>query len=107
MVAWMLGVSMPVGVLAIVMGVVAFRTGWVIRPARRSVRRPRVYGVGVMVMGAGILTSGAAYFVARLGDLSGPPWGALVGNALVLVGIAFVAASYLLPPRGRAPHPTV
>ncbi|MFI1715288.1 hypothetical protein [Streptomyces litmocidini] len=94
----------PFGVLAIVMGAVAFRTGWMIAPARRTVRRPRVYGVGAMVMGAGVLTSTAVYFAVRIGALPGPPWGALAGNALVFAGAAFVAASRLRPRHGQGPH---
>ncbi|WP_369145795.1 hypothetical protein [Streptomyces sp. R44] len=96
---------MPFGVLAVVLGVVAFRRGWMIPPARRHVRRPRVYGVGVALTGVGLLVSDAVWMGVREGLLPNPPWGALAGNAVLLVGIAFIAASYLRPRHGRSPHP--
>ncbi|MEU6165258.1 hypothetical protein [Streptomyces tanashiensis] len=101
--AWILGAVMPLGVVAIVLGVIAFRTGWMIPPSRRSVRQPRVYGVGVALTGVGLLVMGATYFV--LSDaLPGHPWLALVGNGVELVGIAVIAASHLRPRRGRPAH---
>ncbi|MFH8625343.1 hypothetical protein ACH4A8_26255 [Streptomyces vietnamensis] len=105
MVEWMLEVVLPLGVLGIVLGVVAFRKGWMIPPARRHVRRPRVYGVGVALAGVGLLVSDAVWIGVREGLLSNPPWTALVGNAVLLTGSAFIAASYLLPRRGNDPHP--
>ncbi|MCZ0980753.1 hypothetical protein O1L60_22050 [Streptomyces diastatochromogenes] len=88
------------------LGLVAFRKGWMIPPARRRVRRPRVYGAGVALTGVGLLVSDAVWLGVRDGLLPNPPWGALAGNGVLLVGIAFVAASYLHPRRGNAPRPT-
>ncbi|AJF66619.1 hypothetical protein [Streptomyces vietnamensis] len=103
-----MGATVPFGVAAIAMGVAAFRTGWMIPPARRSVRRPRVYGVGATLVGTGLLVSVATYFLLsrdRSDDVVSHPWLAFTGNAVELVGIAFVLASRLHPRHGRAPHP--
>ncbi|MEX0173424.1 hypothetical protein [Streptomyces sp. LMG1-1-1.1] len=107
MMAWLMGSFMPFGVVAIVRGVAAFRTGWMIAPARRSVRRPRVYGVGVVMAGTGVLVAGATYFaLAEAGALSDHPWFALVGNGVELAGIAFIAASRWAPRPVRAARPS-
>ncbi|GGU93205.1 hypothetical protein GCM10010275_33100 [Streptomyces litmocidini] len=100
-----MGATVPFGVVAIAMGVAAFRTGWVIAPARRSVRRPRVYGIGAVLVGTGLLASVAAYFVLPIDVVSRDPWLAFVGNFLELIGIALVTASRRSPRCGRAPHP--
>ncbi|MEU4066895.1 hypothetical protein AB0F25_31655 [Streptomyces wedmorensis] len=108
MVAWILAAVMPLGVVAIVMGVAAFRTGWMIAPARRGVRRPRVYGVGAVLAGVGLLIMGTTYFVLS-GDeaavLWSHPWLAVVGNSFELAGIAFIAASRRAPRHAPAAHP--
>ncbi|MFC9591197.1 hypothetical protein [Streptomyces sp. NPDC056944] len=98
---------MPLGVVAIVLGVIAFRTGWMIPPSRRGVRQPRLYGVGAAVAGGGLLLMGVSYFVlaGRPDGLSSNPWLALAGNGVELAGIALVAASHLRPWRGRSAHP--
>ncbi|WP_158718970.1 hypothetical protein [Streptomyces globisporus] len=99
---------MPLGVVAIVLGVIAFRTGWMLPPSRRGVRQPRLYGVGAAVAGVGLLYLGVTYFVLsddRPDALSSNPWAALAGNGLELFGIALIAASHLRPRRGRSTHP--
>ncbi|MFE7514595.1 hypothetical protein ACFU8I_25720 [Streptomyces sp. NPDC057540] len=107
MLAWILGALVPLGVAAIVLGVIAFRTGWVMRPTRRWVRRPRLYGVGAALAGVGLLYMAATYFVlaGRPDGLGGHPWLALAGNGVELVGLVMIAASQLRPRRGRAAHP--
>ncbi|MBB4986138.1 MULTISPECIES: hypothetical protein [Streptomyces] len=107
MTAWFLGATVPFGVTAIGMGVAAFRTGWMITPARRSVRQPRVYGVGLALAGLGLLTAVATYFSLPSDVVSRDPWLAFVGNFLELTGVALIASSRRSPRHGRAPHPTV
>ncbi|MEU0399026.1 hypothetical protein ABZ318_02060 [Streptomyces sp. NPDC006197] len=108
MMAWIMGAMAPLGVVAIAMGAAAFRTGWMIAPARRSVRRPRVYGVGVTLVGTGLLVSVAAYVLLSRywsDEAMSHPWLVFLGNAVELVGITFIAASRRSPRHVRASHP--
>ncbi|MGW8766277.1 hypothetical protein ACWGN5_27695 [Streptomyces sp. NPDC055815] len=100
-----MGATVPFGVVAIAMGVVAFRTGRMIAPARRSVRQPRVYGLGLALAGLGLLTSVVTYFTLPVDVASREPWLPFVGYFLELMGIALIASSRRSPRRGRAPHP--
>ncbi|MFF8375244.1 hypothetical protein ACF07V_03785 [Streptomyces sp. NPDC015661] len=97
---------MPLGVLAIAMGVAAFRTGWMIPPARRSVRQPRLYGFGAVLVGVGLLASVVTYYALHVGAVERDPWLAFIGNFLELIGMTQIAASRRSPRHARAPHRT-
>ncbi|WP_426365350.1 hypothetical protein [Streptomyces sp. E-08] len=105
MLTWIFVVVMPLGVAAITLGVIAFRTGWMLPPSRRGVRQPRLYGVGVALAGVGLVTMGLTYLVLSADTRASRPWLALIGNGVELVGIALIGASHLRPRRGRSAHP--
>ncbi|MER5204927.1 hypothetical protein [Streptomyces sp. NPDC002825] len=107
MMAWFMGATVPFGVVAIAMGVVAFRTGWMIAPARRSVRQPRVYGLGAALVGLGLLAAVVLYFTLPADVASRDPWLPFVGNFLELTGVALIASSRRNPRGARTPHATV
>ncbi|MFF0478290.1 hypothetical protein [Streptomyces sp. NPDC004284] len=100
-----MGATVPFGMAAIAMGAVAFRRGWVMAPARRSVRQPRVYGAGLALLGLGLLTSVVTYFTLPVDVASRDPWLPFAGYFLELIGAALIASSRRSPRHGRAPHP--
>ncbi|MEU2230113.1 hypothetical protein [Streptomyces vietnamensis] len=92
---------------AIAMGAVAFRTGWMMAPARRSgILQPRTYGFGLALLGLGLLTSVVTYFTLSDDVVSRDPWLPFTGYFLELIGAALIASSRRNPRRGRAPRPT-
>lgn len=98
---WVVGAGMLLGVAAITLGVVTFRTGWVPPWQRHHVTRPRLLGVGAVLTGLGVFLPGLVYF----GVVPDPSWEARFfgQNALILAGLACIGASQLMaPPRGRA-----
>ncbi|MER6097836.1 hypothetical protein ABT154_18640 [Streptomyces sp. NPDC001728] len=101
--AWMVGAGMLLGVAAIALGLLTLRTGWVPPWTRRHVTRPRLQGVGALLVGLTLFLQGLVYF----GVLPGLSWEArFFGQlALMLSGLACIAMSQLLPPaHGKTPH---
>ncbi|MCR8945463.1 MULTISPECIES: hypothetical protein [Streptomyces] len=100
--AWVVGANALLGVLAIALGTVTLRTGWVLPTARRHVTRPRLHGVGVLLIGASLLLQSLAYF----GVLPGTSWEARFygGNALLLGGLLLLVLAHVLPPRRSERH---
>lgn len=101
--AWVVGANALLGLLAITLGTVGIRTGWVLPTARRHVTRPRLHGLGALFIGASLLLRSLVYF-RILPDL---PWDVTFfgGSALLLGGMLLMALSQLLPLR-RSPHHT-
>ncbi|MFB6841640.1 hypothetical protein [Streptomyces sp. NPDC056361] len=103
---WVVGAGTLLGLLAIVLGALTLRTrrmGWVPPWTRRNVTRPRLLGVGAVLLGSSPFLQGLEYF----GVLPGLSWDVRFfgGTALLLTGIALLGASQLLaPPPGPAPH---
>ncbi|MER8031231.1 hypothetical protein ABTZ78_19975 [Streptomyces bauhiniae] len=96
--AWVVGVGMFLGLLAIGAGITTLRTGWMVPTARRRVTRPRLHGLGAVLTGASVLLQGLCYFRV----LPDVPWEARFfgGNALLFGGLLLVALSQMLPLRG-------
>ncbi|MFI8093305.1 hypothetical protein ACIF9R_34180 [Streptomyces sp. NPDC086080] len=95
--AWIAGIGVIVGLSAIVLGVVALRTGWVLPVARRHVVRPQVYGLGALLIGVSSLLQGLLGFRV----LPGVPGEvrSVGGYALLAAGLLLVALSQRLPRR--------
>lgn len=49
---------MLMGLLAIAMGLVTLRTGWILPPARRHVTRPHLHGLGGLLIGTSLVLQG-------------------------------------------------
>lgn len=75
------------GLLAIALGIVTLRTGWILPTARRHVARPRLHGLGGLLTGASVLLQSLFYF----GILPSVSW-----NVRFFGGIAFLFAGLLL-----------
>ncbi|MFI8370058.1 hypothetical protein [Streptomyces sp. NPDC085466] len=90
------------GLLAIALGIVALRTGWILPTARRHVTRPKLHGLGVLLMGASPLLQSLFYF--RI--LPSVSWDVRFfgGNAILLAGLLLIALSQLLPLRRNLGH---
>ncbi|MEG3628943.1 hypothetical protein [Streptomyces poriticola] len=99
--AWVVGAGMLLSALAVTVGIITLRTGWIPPLARGHVRRPKLYGLGVLAMGLSPLLPGLFYFDV----LPGASWDLrFFGmNAFVLVGLLLIAASQLMPVRRPSP----
>ncbi|MFE5198693.1 hypothetical protein ACFQ93_34080 [Streptomyces sp. NPDC056601] len=90
------------GLLAIALGIVTLRTGWILPTARRHVTRPRLHGLGALLTGASVVLQSLFYF--RL--LPSVSWEArfFSGNALLFSGLLLIVLSQLLPLRRNPNH---
>ncbi|HEY9328696.1 MAG TPA: hypothetical protein VIS09_10735 [Streptomyces sp.] len=95
--AWAVGTGGFLGLLAIALGIVTLRTGWILPTARRHVTRPRLHGLGGLLTGASALLQSLLYF----GILPSVSWDVrfLGGIAFLFAGLSFIALSQLLPLR--------
>ncbi|WSQ15238.1 hypothetical protein OG604_50350 [Streptomyces sp. NBC_01231] len=59
---WVVGSGMVLGLLAIPLGVASMRAGWTLPWVRPRVTRPRVYGLGALLVGATCVIQGLFYF---------------------------------------------
>lgn len=100
--AWVVAANALLGVLAIALGTVTLRTGWVLPTARRHVTRPRLHGVGVLLIGASLLLQSLLYFEI----LPSVSWEARFygGNALLLGGMLVLVLGHVLPLRRSERH---
>lgn len=98
--AWFVGVGMVLGALLIACGIASLRTGWVPPWVRRRVTRPRLFGLGALLVGVPEVVQGPLYFQNAFG-LS---WEVrfLGCNVLTFAGLALLAAGQLLPPKAAA-----
>ncbi|ALC32149.1 hypothetical protein ABE83_26325 [Streptomyces sp. CFMR 7] len=97
-----MGANALLGVLAIALGTVTLRTGWVLPTARRHVTRPRLHGGGVLLIGASLLLQSLLHF----GVLPSVSWEVRFygGNALLLGGALLLLLGYVLPLRRPEPR---
>ncbi|MEW2299948.1 hypothetical protein AB0958_08190 [Streptomyces sp. NPDC006655] len=88
--------------LLIASGVVTLRTGWTLPTARRHVTRPRLHGLGALLMGISLFLQGLLHFRV----LPSVSWDARFfgGNALLLAGLLLIILSQLLPLRRSRDH---
>ncbi|MFE4848751.1 hypothetical protein [Streptomyces sp. NPDC056696] len=100
--AWVVGTGAFMGLLAIALGIVTLRTGWILPTARRHVTRPRLHGLGALLTGASVVLQSLFYF--RL--LPSVSWEArfFSGNALLFSGLLLIVLSQLLPLRRNPNH---
>lgn len=100
--AWVVGTGAFLGMLAVALGLVTLRTGWILPTARRHVTRPRLHGLGVLLTGASVVLQGLFYFRV----LPSVSWEArfFTGNALLFAGLLLIALSQLLPLRQNPSH---
>ncbi|WP_406277345.1 hypothetical protein OHT93_34885 [Streptomyces sp. NBC_00191] len=95
---WVVGVGMALGLLGIVLGTASIRTGWTLPCVRRRVTRPRMHGLGVLLVSTTCVVQGLFYFhlVPSL------TWEIRFfgANALTFSGLILVAAGQMMePPR--------
>ncbi len=97
---WVVGSGMFLGLLAVALGVASMRTGWALPWVRRRVSRPRVYGLGALLVGATCVIQGLFYF--RF--VPKPSWEfQFFGtNALMFSGLILMGVSQMRPSRRRA-----
>ncbi|MFJ2854556.1 hypothetical protein [Streptomyces rubiginosohelvolus] len=90
------------GLLAIALGIVTLRTGWILPTARRHVTRSKLHGLGALLTGASPLLQSLFYF--RI--LPSVSWEVrfLGGNAVLLAGLCLIALSQLLPLHRNRDH---
>jgi hypothetical protein len=95
---WVLGAALFVGGLAVTAGLVMLVTGRNLPLVRRPGVRPRLHGLGVLLVGAALLVHG----LIDLDVLPDASWGVrfVGGNVLLLVGLAVIVGSQLVPERG-------
>ncbi|WP_405483469.1 hypothetical protein [Streptomyces sp. NBC_00009] len=100
--AWVVGTGAFLGLLAIALGIVTLRTGWMLPTARCHVTRPQLHGLGALLTGASVVLQGLFYFRV----LPSVSWEArfFTGNALLLAGLLLIALSQLLPLRQNLNH---
>ncbi|MGW4160113.1 hypothetical protein [Streptomyces sp. NPDC004788] len=100
--AWVVGTGAFLGLLAVAWGIVTLRTGWILPPARRHVTRPKLHGVGALLMGASVLLQSLFYF--RI--LPSVSWEVRFfgGSAFQFAGLLLIALSQLLPLRRYPDH---
>lgn len=100
--AWVVGTGAFLGLLAIALGIVTLRTGWILPTARRHVTRPQLHGLGALLTGSSVVLQGLFYFRV----LPSVSWEVrfLGGNALLFAGLLLIALSQLLPLRRNLDH---
>lgn len=100
--AWIVGTGAFLGLLAIALGIVTLRTGWILPTARRHVTRPQLHGLGALLTGTSVVLQGFFYFRV----LPSVSWEArfFVGNTLLFAGLLLIALSQLLPLRRSRDH---
>ncbi|MFD8645518.1 hypothetical protein ACFV14_35020 [Streptomyces zaomyceticus] len=98
--AWVVGTGGFLGLLAIALGIVTLRTGWILPTARRHVIRHKLHGLGALLTGASALLQSLLYFHI----LPSVSWNVRFfgGNALLFAGLTLIALSQLLPLRRNA-----
>lgn len=97
MVGWTVAGCMVLGVLMVVLGVAALRTGWTLPWARGRVTRMRMYGWGLVLAGVNPVVQGLFYFHIAP-DLS---WDIrfFSVNALLFAGLVLIGVSQMRLPR--------
>ncbi|KUN77071.1 hypothetical protein AQJ66_34240 [Streptomyces bungoensis] len=92
-----MGAGVALGALLIASGIASLRTGWVPPWVRRRVTRPRLFGVGALLVGTPEVVQGLLYFQSAFA-LS---WEVrfLGGNLLTFAGLALLVAGHMLPPK--------
>ncbi|UCA52318.1 hypothetical protein LEL86_24815 [Streptomyces sp. WA6-1-16] len=100
--AWVVGTGAFLGLLAIVLGTVTLRTGWIVPTARRHVTRPQLHALGALFMGTYSLLQSLFYF--RI--LPSVSWEVRFfgGNAFLFAGLLLIALSQMLPVRRSPDH---
>lgn len=100
--AWVVGTVAFLGLLAIALGIVTLRTGWIVPTARRHVTRPPLHGLGALLTGSYAVLQGLFYFRV----LPSVSWEARFfgGDALLLAGLLLIILSQLLPLRRSRDH---
>lgn len=100
--AWVVGTGALLGLVAIALGIVTLRTGWIVPTARRHVTRPQLHGLGALLTGTSVVLQGLFYF--RI--VPSVSWEARFfgGNALLLGGLLLMALSQLLPLHRNRDH---
>jgi phosphoglycerol transferase MdoB-like AlkP superfamily enzyme len=100
--AWVVGTGAFLGVLAIALGILALRTGWVAPTVRRQVTRPKLHGLGALLAGTSVLLQSLFYF--RI--LPSASWEVRFfgGNAFLFAGLLLIVLSQLLRPRQSPDH---
>ncbi|BDH07244.1 hypothetical protein HEK131_44710 [Streptomyces seoulensis] len=100
--AWVVGTGGLLGLLAIALGIVTLRTGWILPTARRHVTRPKLHGLGALLTGASPLLHSLFYF----GILPSVPWEVRFfgANVFLFTGLLLLARSQLLPLRRNPDH---
>ncbi|WP_240658246.1 hypothetical protein [Streptomyces populi] len=95
--AWVVGTGLFLGLLAIALGFVTLRTGWILPTARRHVTKPQLHGLGGMFTGSSVVLQGLFYFRV----LPSVSWEArfFLGNALLFTGLLLIVLSQLLSSR--------
>ncbi|WSQ12873.1 hypothetical protein OG604_36725 [Streptomyces sp. NBC_01231] len=96
---WVVGSGMVLGLPAIALGVASMRAGWTLPWVRRRVTRPRVYGIGALLVGATCVIQGLFYFHV----VPKPSWEfQFFGtNALLFSGLILMGVSQMGPSRRR------
>ncbi|WP_406468520.1 hypothetical protein [Streptomyces sp. NBC_01594] len=97
---WVVGSGMILGVLAITLGTASIRTGWTLPWARRRVTRPRIYGLGALLVGTNCVVQDLFHF--RIAP--SPPWEIrfFSTTALTLCGLILMGVGQMLPLRRRS-----
>jgi hypothetical protein len=100
---WVVGVGIVVGLLAMAAGTIALRTGRTVPWLRRRVVRPRIHGLGALLVGTPGVVQGLFYFQV----LPSPSWEIRFfgGNALLFGGLLLIGLGQTLRPRNRAIEP--
>lgn len=100
--AWVVGTGALLGLLAIALGIVTLRTGWILPTARRHVTRPQLHGLGALLTGASALLQSLFYF--RI--LPSVSWEVRFfgGNAFLFAGLLLITLSQMLPLRRSPDH---
>ncbi|MEU6661965.1 hypothetical protein [Streptomyces sp. NPDC046821] len=87
---WIVGIGMLFGLLCIIAGIAALRTGWAPRWMRRHVTRPSLYGLGLLLVGLPVFVQGFFYFHL----VASPSWevrffglNAFLFSGLILIGV--------------------
>ncbi|MFI2347939.1 hypothetical protein ACH492_13020 [Streptomyces sp. NPDC019443] len=97
---WVAGCGMVLGLLAIALGTASIRTGWTLPWVRRRVTRPRIHGLGALLVGAPCVMQGLFYF--RI--VPSPSWEIrfFATNALTFSGLILIGAAHVLTTRRRS-----